>query len=108
MTHYGIALSYHRSAKSITATTTITARALRPLTSFVLDLEGLTVTSVRVNRQSTSWSRSGHKLRIVPRQPVRGTFNVSVRLRDHVDRTARWTAGSDADGATCSASRSAR
>ena len=118
VTHYGIALSYHRSAKSISAssiwaTTTITARALRPLTSFVLDLEGLTVTSVRVNRQSTSWSRSGHKLTVVPQHTVRGTFTTVIDYRGvpktHIDPDNARTAGSrPATGRPCSASRSAR
>src|SRR6476659_1444509 len=49
VTHYGIKLTYQRDGGTITATTTIKARALKPLTSYTLDLEGLTVRSVAVN-----------------------------------------------------------
>jgi hypothetical protein len=60
--HYGIRLSYHRSTKTITASTTIRARATKPLTSYTLDLEGLTVTRVKVNGHNANWSRSGPTL----------------------------------------------
>ncbi|GAA3611321.1 M1 family metallopeptidase [Microlunatus ginsengisoli] len=87
--HYGIRLSYHRSTKTITASTTIRARATKPLTSYTLDLEGLTVTRVKVNGHNANWSRSGHKLKITPKRALRGSFTTTVDYRGkpttHVD-----------------------
>src|SRR5690349_16837715 len=76
--HYGIKLTYSRAGGTITATTTIKARAARPLTWYTLDLEGLTVRSVRVDGRRAAWSRSGHKLKITPARAVRGTFTTKI------------------------------
>jgi aminopeptidase N len=46
--HYAISLSY-QSSGDITAKTTLAAKARKPLSSFSLDLEGLTVDKVLVN-----------------------------------------------------------
>ncbi len=46
--HYAISLGFESSG-DIKARTTLTAKARKPLRSFSLDLEGLTVDKVRVN-----------------------------------------------------------
>jgi aminopeptidase N len=78
VTHYAIRLTYQRSGGTITAATTIQARALKPLTSYTLDLEGLTVRSVAVNGHRAAWSRTGNKLKITPARTLRGTFTTRI------------------------------
>ncbi len=89
VTHYDIALRYDAKKRSITAVTTVSARAAYPLSSFALDLEGLTVDRVRVDGAAATWKRSGHKLVITPRRTVLGSFLVVVAYHGkpvtHVD-----------------------
>ncbi|HSU34712.1 MAG TPA: M1 family metallopeptidase [Propionibacteriaceae bacterium] len=75
--HYAINLRYARSG-SITARTTIRAKAKKPLSSFSLDLEGLQVDRVRVDGRRASYIRRADKLVITPARPVRGTFRTTV------------------------------
>lgn len=77
VSHYQIDLTYNSSG-SISATTTITATAGSALSSFGLDLEGLTVSTVSVNATPASWRRSGTKLIITPATPVTGSFTTTV------------------------------
>lgn len=63
--HYRIDLAYHAD-KTISATTTIEAAATQDLSSFSLDLEGLTVASVKVDGTDAAFTRSGTKLVITP------------------------------------------
>ena len=79
VSHYDVALRYGAGRRRITATTTISARASYPLSSFALDLEGLTVDRVQVNGAAARWRRSGHKLVITPGHALRGRFRVVVR-----------------------------
>jgi aminopeptidase N len=78
VTHYDIGLRYDATKRTITATTTISARADYPLSSFALDLEGLKVDRVRVDGRAASWRRSGHKLTVTPARPLLGRFRVEV------------------------------
>lgn len=86
--HYGIALAYARSG-SITATTTIEATAAAPLSSFSLDLEGLSVDRVRVDGRTARFRRAKTKLVITPSRPATGRFTVAVRYHGtpvtHID-----------------------
>jgi aminopeptidase N len=79
VSHYGIALHYRRTDGHVAATTEITARASYPLSSFSLDLEGLTVDQVRVNGVPARFRRHDAKLRVIPARPVSGTFRTAVR-----------------------------
>jgi aminopeptidase N len=86
--HYAISLSYQLSG-DIKAKTTLTARTRKPLTSFSLDLEGLTVDSVRVNGHAANFSRRDNKLIIKPSMAVDGRFVVSIKYHGkpvtHID-----------------------
>ena len=75
--HYAISLRY-ASSGSITARTTIRAKAKKALSSFSLDLEGLQVDRVRVDGRKASYVRRANKLVITPAKPVRGTFRTTV------------------------------
>ncbi len=100
---------------TIDATTTIQAATTgAPLSSFGLDLEGLTVTSVQVDGVGAAFSRidqpdgttpGQHKLVVTPVTPVAGPFTVVVEYGGVPD-TRHDTDGSDegwiptSDGAT--------
>ncbi|MDN4599114.1 M1 family metallopeptidase [Leifsonia virtsii] len=84
VTHYDVAIAYNDD-KTIDATTTISATATQELSSFSLDLEGLTVGAVQVNGvpaasfdRSSDPATSSYKLNIVPVSPVSGAFTVQV------------------------------
>ena len=64
--HYAIALAYAKDG-SIRATTTIQAKAKQRLSSFSLDLEGLTVDRVRVDGCGRDVHAGGHEARRHPR-----------------------------------------
>ncbi|MCW2868326.1 MAG: pepN 2 [Marmoricola sp.] len=86
--HYRVSLAY-RAGGTIAATTRMTARALRPLSSYSLDLEGLGVRSVRVDGRSARFVRHGDELVVTPARAVRGTFTTTVtyagRPQRHTD-----------------------
>jgi aminopeptidase N len=86
--HYDISLRY-ATAGTISATTKVKAKATKKLSSYSLDLEGLTVTSVRVGGHAAAFSRRGDKLVVTPRRAVRGTFTTTVAYRGrpvtHID-----------------------
>ena len=75
--HYAISLSYQSSGE-IKAKTTLTAKARKSLTSFSLDLEGLTVDKVRVNGHKADFSRRDNKLIIKPSEVLVGRFSATI------------------------------
>ena len=89
VSHYDVALRWSPRSRGIVATTQVTARAPRPLSSYSLDLQGLRVTAVSVAGRRAAWSRSGHKLVVRPSRPVAGRFVTTVRYRGrpvtHID-----------------------
>ena len=86
--HYAIALAYATDG-SIRATTTIQAKAKKRLSSFSLDLEGLTVDRVRVDDRDATFTRAETKLVVTPARPAAGRFTVTVRYHGkpttHID-----------------------
>ncbi len=78
--HYDIALRFEPQENHIRATTTITAIATEDLSSFNLDLHGLSVASVMVDGGSAAFERVGSELVIRPAQSLtRGaTFTTAV------------------------------
>jgi aminopeptidase N len=86
--HYVIKLTYLPSG-AIKAKTTLTAKTRKPLTSFSLDLEGLTVDSVRVNGHAANFSRRDNKLIIKPSKVLNGRFWATIRYHGkpvtHID-----------------------
>src|SRR5690349_19912483 len=91
--HYGIRIGYRPSTGRIDATTTITARASRRLSSYSLDLEGLKVRRVVVDGRVARWSRHDDKLVVKPARPVSGSFTTRVRY------TGKPKTHTDPDGA---------
>ncbi|MCW2769108.1 MAG: pepN 2 [Aeromicrobium sp.] len=75
--HYGIDLTYAADG-SIRARTTITAQTSRRLSSFDLDLVGLTVDRVTVDGRTAGASRIGEKLTVTPAHPLKGGFRTVV------------------------------
>ncbi len=86
--HYAISLTY-QSSGAIKAKTILTTKARKPLRSFSLDLEGLTVDKVRVNGHAADFSRRHNKLIIKPSKAVDGRFKVAIKYHGkpvtHID-----------------------
>ncbi len=104
--HYAINLSFYSSG-NIKATTTFSAKAKKPLTSFSLDLEGLTVDQVRVNGRTAEFSRRDDKLIIKPSKIVEGRFWASIKYHGkpvtHIDPDGAedgWVPTDNGAGAT--------
>lgn len=108
--HYDVALAFNAD-KSITATTVVSATATQALSSFSLDFEGLTVSSVLVNGSPAAFTRtsdpsiSSYKLVVTPTATITGDFTVAVAYAGtpvtHVDpdgSSEGWV--STSDGAT--------
>ncbi len=89
VSHYAIMLHFWKAGRRISATTEVTARAARPLSSYSFDLEGLTVDQVRVNGVAAHFRRHHDKLVVTPARPVSGTFRTAVRYHGrpvtHID-----------------------
>jgi len=82
--HYDLDLDYRVSTNRLTATATITGRAITALSRFSLDLAGLSVDKVTVaGRAPTRVMHTARKLLITPAEPlVAGeSFEVVVRYR---------------------------
>ena len=69
--HYDLDLAYNPSTDVLRGVATIRARATQNLSSFNLDLQGLTVRSIRVNGRRATWSRAGDELTVTPRRGLR-------------------------------------
>jgi len=84
--HYGLRIAYDPAARHLVGTATITATAVQDLSRFNLDLRGLTVQSVKVNKKAAKWRRSGaQELVITPAKGLRSgrEFTVVVRYSGH-------------------------
>ena len=68
---YDLAIRYDPATDVLQGTATIRARATQALSSFNLDLVGLTVLSVEVNSQPAAFHRDGDELTVVPQRAVR-------------------------------------
>lgn len=68
--HYDIDLEFSPATYRISATTTMDAIATQALSSFSLDLFGLTVESVSVNGTDAAFEHVDHKLTISPAMPL--------------------------------------
>lgn len=86
--HYAIKLSYQTSGE-IKAKTTVIAKTKKPLKSFSLDLEGLTVDAVKVNGDRADFSRRDNKLIIRSSKVLDGRFSVTIKYHGkpvtHID-----------------------
>ncbi|WP_254068814.1 M1 family metallopeptidase [Streptomyces sp. TM32] len=70
VSHYDLKLGYDPKSRSLDGRAVITARTTQPLTRFNLDLEGLTVKSVKVNQAGADFRRDGQELVITPERPL--------------------------------------
>ncbi|MBP2707162.1 M1 family metallopeptidase [Microbispora sp. RL4-1S] len=78
--HYGLTLAYDPATRQLTGNAAIRATAVQDLTSFDLDLSGLTVSRVTVGGTPAGFSRQGDELVISPAAPISkgGAFDVVV------------------------------
>jgi hypothetical protein len=67
----------------------VIAKTKKPLKSFSLDLEGLTVDAVKVNGHGADFSRRDNKLIITPSKVLDGRFSVTIKYHGkpvtHID-----------------------
>ena len=92
--HYDLDLVTDASG-ALTATTTIDATATAALTSFDLDLVGLTVDSVAVGAAAASFTRTSDELAVQPATPLSAgaAFRVTVKYHGAPDQTTMATFG---------------
>ncbi|WP_396449047.1 M1 family metallopeptidase [Actinomadura sp.] len=69
--HYSLDLGYDPDYDQLDGTVTITARATQNLSRFDLDLSGMDVEKVWVNRHRAAYKRQGQELIITPRHGLR-------------------------------------
>lgn len=86
--HYGLEVAYDPTTDVLTGTATVSASATQNLSSFNLDLDGLTVRSIKVDGRPADWSRDGDELTVTPRRGINdgSTFTTVVRY-DGVPQT---------------------
>ncbi|MEV3925074.1 M1 family metallopeptidase [Actinomadura coerulea] len=79
--HYSLNLSYDPDFDQLDGTVTVTARATQDLSRFDLDLSGMDVDKVWVDRRQAGYQRRGQELVITPRQGLRKgrTFTAVIR-----------------------------
>ncbi|MEV4455315.1 M1 family metallopeptidase [Microbispora sp. NPDC049633] len=78
--HYDLRLSYDPSSRKLAGSATIEAKAAQDLTSFDLDLHGLTVSRVTVEGAAASFSRSEDELVIEPARRIRNGDGFAVTV----------------------------
>jgi aminopeptidase N len=78
--NYLVKIKYEPATDSLTGDVTLSARATEDLSSFNLDLSGLTVRSVEVNGDEAEHERDGNELTLRPSAglPAGGDFTVQV------------------------------
>ncbi|MCA9796503.1 MAG: M1 family metallopeptidase, partial [Candidatus Eremiobacteraeota bacterium] len=78
--HYDIAMRVEPQTNQVTASSTMTARALEPLDRFNLDLHGLEVDRISIDGQQARFERQEDELIITPATPLAEgeTFDVKV------------------------------
>jgi hypothetical protein len=92
--HYDLDLAYEPATDTLTGVATIEARATQNLSSFNLDLDDLTVRSVRVNGKRAEWTHAEAELTITPSKGLRDHKRFAVRIAyDGVPQTLPDTSG---------------
>ena len=78
---YHVVMNYLPQHFSLSAVTTVHARASQRLTSFHLDLDGLRVEAITVDGRRATWTRSGeHELVVKPARAVRAGHPFTTRV----------------------------
>lgn len=81
---YNLAVDYAPASHLLSASETISARATQALSSFNLDLTGLTVDSVLVNGKDATFTRTGeHELVITPEKSLRRGLPFWTQIQYH-------------------------
>jgi aminopeptidase N len=81
---YNLKITYDPASRELTGNQDISARATQSLSSFNLDLHGLTVDAVQVDGRSAKFDRSGdHELTITPSRSLRRGANFHVKIGYH-------------------------
>jgi hypothetical protein len=81
VSHYDLRIRYDPSTDVLGGHATIRARATENLSSFDLDLIGLTVRAVTVDGRRARWSRDGQELSVVPRRELDKRERFTVRVK---------------------------
>ncbi|MGW7248218.1 M1 family metallopeptidase [Streptomyces decoyicus] len=81
--HYDLGVSYHPGSGRLDGRTTLAARATQNLSAFHLDLQKLTVDSVRVNGRRAHFARSGDEISVRPDFPLRRGKKFTVTVAYH-------------------------
>ena len=80
---YLLDVTYDPATDILEGVATIRARATQNLSSFNLDLVGLTVESIKVNGRRAAWSRDGGELTVSPRKGLRNKRIFTTKVRYH-------------------------
>ncbi|MCA1220777.1 M1 family metallopeptidase [Streptomyces sp. 8L] len=81
--HYDLGVSYNPDTDVLDGTTTLTAKATENLSSFDLDLQKLTVDSVRVDGRDARFTRSADEITITPARALAKNHTFRVSLAYH-------------------------
>ena len=66
VTHYDLAIDYSPASQALSGVATISAVATQSLSRFNLDLDGLTIRSIKVNGANARWARHAGELTVTP------------------------------------------
>ncbi|AGL19135.1 peptidase M1 membrane alanine aminopeptidase [Actinoplanes sp. N902-109] len=78
--HYDLAVRYAPDTDALAGTVRIRAVATQQLSSFDLDLDGLTVRSITVDGRPATWTRDGTELVVKPRRALRKGHGFDTRI----------------------------
>jgi hypothetical protein len=78
--HYGLDLAYDEPSDRLTGRAAIDAKATQNLSRFNLDLDGLTVRWITVDKRLARWSRAGGELTITPAKPLHKGERFTVKI----------------------------
>ena len=80
---YHLQVSYDPATDELVGEARIVAEATQDLSSFNLDLEGLTVDAIEVERRDATWTRDGGELVITPDRGIRKHSRFATTIRYH-------------------------
>lgn len=80
VSHYDLNLTYQPSTDVLSGTATIAAQSTQDLSSFNLDLTGMTVRSVTVDGRAAAFSRNGGEMTVTPRAGIRKGLRFKVAV----------------------------
>ena len=81
--HYGLTLRYDPASQRLDGQAVLTARATQRLTRFDLDLKGLTITALTVDRANAAYRRDGQELIVTPRRALAEGHDFRVAVTYH-------------------------